>query len=700
MFERLRRLFTTDRVVRQSRVPMDSSLGDAASSEALLERAQARQQQGDIAGATELYDTLIRLEPTLAQPYYKRANLMASLGRLDEALAGFDRAIALDPAHTRAFCNRGLVLERLGRDDLALSSYDTALRIDGGDSLPHYNRGAVLRRLGRLDDAISSYDAAIRWSPQFAEAFVNRGNVLQELHLHQAAVDSFDRALALKPAIPQALVGRAKSLFALKRLDLAMAAFDLAVSHSPSEEVLLGLRCETRMYACAWQGFESDRARIVDALEHGRLACAPLLSVMLLDVPSVQHKAAQLWVRDQVCREELPSAHRGQVATRLDRSAKLHLAYFSADFRAHPVANLMAGLIERHDRSRFDVTAFAFGPRSTDSMALRQTQAFDRVIDVRSMSDVGVAETARQMRTDIAVDLNGFTEHGRPGIFALRAAPIQVNFLGYPGTMGADFMDYLIADQTVVPQAMQQHFTEKIAYLPNCFMPFDQSYAISGESPSREAEGVSTARFVFCCFNNHYKILPQLFEQWMNILRRTPDSILWLRQAGDVVTINLREEARKQGVDAERLVFAGYAESSATHLARLRLADLFLDTFPYNAHATAMDALWAGVPVLTRAGECFASRVASSLLRTAGLEELVAVTSSQYEDLAVELASDAPRLAMLRLKLAQRESSLFDTAAYTRNLEALYVSMLDRSRAGFPPAHIFDAVPLEPGERR
>jgi predicted O-linked N-acetylglucosamine transferase (SPINDLY family) len=294
----------------------------------------------------------------------------------------------------------------------------------------------------------------------------------------------------------------------------------------------------------------------------------------------------------------------------------------------------------------------------------------------------------RDLGIDIAVDLNGFSAHSRTKIFALRAAPIQINFLGYPGTMGAGFMDYFIADGTVVPREQQAHYVEKIAYLPGSFLPFDSSYAIADRAFTREELGLPSTGFVFCCFNNTYKILPEVFDRWMRILSRTPNSVLWLQQADAPVADKLREEALRRGIDGRRLIFANRMASLPEHVARLRAADLFLDTFPYNAHATALDAMWAGVPLLTYPGESFASRVAASLLRTADLPELIAGSPSQYEEKALELAADAALLGQLRRKLAMRDTPLFDTARYTRNLETVYQAIHERHRLGLPPDHI------------
>jgi predicted O-linked N-acetylglucosamine transferase (SPINDLY family) len=448
------------------------------------------------------------------------------------------------------------------------------------------------------------------------------------------------------------------------------------------------------MHACRWDGLEADLERIAQGVRETRAVCIPMTLTALMDSSALMRSAAEIWIQDQIessCGEdrrridEISSEHSAR-----PESGKIRIGYFSSDFRTHPVAYLTAGLFEHHDRTNFEVTAFAFGPETNDAIASRLTKAFDRFVDVRQKSDVEVAALARDLGIDIAVDLNGLTGHARTKIFALRAAPIQINFLGYPGTMGAAFMDYLIADGTVVPREQQAHYVEKIAYLPGSFLPFDSSCPIAEKVFTREELGLPSRGFVFCCFNNMYKILPSVFDRWMRILSRTENSVLWLQQADAEVAGRLREEALLRGIDGGRLVFANRMASMDEHFARLRAADLFLDTSPYNAHTTALDALWAGVPLLTCPGESFASRVAASLLRTADLPELIAGSPAEYEEKALELAADAARLGQLRRKLAMRGTPLFDTAQYTRNLEAVYQAIHERHRLGLPPEHVND----------
>jgi predicted O-linked N-acetylglucosamine transferase (SPINDLY family) len=666
--------------------PKAAEKSKAPQTEEIFRRAQSLQQQGQLAQAIPLYDELIARKSDHAEAYYKRANALNGLGRWEAALADYDQAIAVNPEYAEAYCNRGTVMERLDRWDEALASYDRTVALNPGDFLAYYNRGSVLKRLGRYDEALASYERAIDLKSDYVEAYVNRGNVLQELHRHEAAVASYDRAIELKPIFAEAFQARGSSLFNLRRYEASIASYDQAIALKPEFKFILGMRRYARMQICDWGDFELDLDRLTGGLGAYSAVCPPFPVLALVDSAALQHLAAHIWVREQCPSNDALAA----IPARL-RSDRIQIGYFSADFRNHPVSLLTAELFETHDRSRFEITAFAFGPEASDEVRTRLERAFDRFIDVRDHSDMEVASLARKLGIDVAVDLGGFTEHARTRIFALRAAPIQVNYLGYPGTMGADYIDYLIGDRTVVPEEQQRHYTEKIVYLPNSYLPHDSSRTISDTVFTREELGLPPVGFVFCCFNNSYKITPGTFDSWMRILSRVENSVLWLSQNNPTAAANLRQEAARRGVDAERLIFANRMSSLPEHLARHRVADLFLDTRPYNAHATAIDALWAGLPVLTCVGESFPGRVAASLLKAIELPELITSTAEQYEELAVQLAANPQRLAQIRRQLASSrlKAPLFDTVLYTKNLECAYGQMYARFQAGLPPDYIY-----------
>ncbi|WP_251374578.1 hypothetical protein [Polynucleobacter sp. es-EL-1] len=410
----------------------------------------------------------------------------------------------------------------------------------------------------------------------------------------------------------------------------------------------------------------------------------PFTLLALSDNPELQKKSAEIYFQNKYPVNPIL----GPIIKR-PRNKKIRVAYFSADFHDHATGHLIAELFELHDRCQFELVGFSFGPISNDGMRLRLKKAFDNFIEVGNKSDIEIARLSRDLEVDIAIDLKGFTKDSRTGVFSYRAAPIQVNYLGYPGTMGAEYIDYIIADKTLIPTEFQSGYSEKVIYLPNSYQVNDRRRSISNKKFSRQDLGLPENNFVFCCFNNNYKILPPTFASWMRLLKAIPRSVLWLFQDNPRASENLLEEATQHGVDASRLIFAERMPL-AEHLARHRHADIFLDTFPCNAHTTASDALWAGLPVLTLMGESFASRVAASLLHAIGLPELITSTQGEYEALAIELAKNPKRLADIKAKLANNRMSspLFNTPLFTRNLETAYIKMYERYQADLQPDHI------------
>jgi len=421
----------------------------------------------------------------------------------------------------------------------------------------------------------------------------------------------------------------------------------------------------------------------------GGRADSPFHFLAISESPASQLRCARTLVAD-----ECPPAPRPLWRGERYAHDRIRVAYVSADFHEHAVPRLMAGLLERHDRQRFEVTALSLGPDQRDAMRSRLVAAADRFLDVRDRDDRAVAALMRELEIDIAVDLQGYTRGCRPGIFAHRAVPVQVNWLGYPGTMGAGYMDYILADRHVVPPDRDAHYAEKVVRLPDCYQVNDADRRVAGDAPPRSALGLPEDGFVFCCFNNNYKIAPRVFDVWMRLLLAVDRSVLWLLEDNATAAANLRREAARRGVDAARIVFAPRARME-DHLARQRRADLFLDTRPYNAHVTASDALWVGVPLVTCPGDTFAGRVAASLLHAAGLPELVAGSWEEYERLARTLATDRDRLASLRGRLARDRATcpLFDTDRFRRHIESAYGTLHERAQRGEPPAS-FDVEPM------
>jgi len=634
--------------------------------------------------AVSNYDRAIALKPNYALAFYNRGVALMELGHAEDALASYDKAIALSPDSAETHNNRANGLLRLKRPDEALASCDRALALQRDYPEAHNSRGNVLKELQRTSEALACYDKAIALKPDYAEAHINRGNVLTGMKRRGDALESYDKAIALRPEFSEAHTQRGHLLAEFKRIDEALASYSRAIEINPDHELLLGSWLHTKMRVCEWSDFGEQVARLAKKVERSEKAVPPFSFLALSDSLALQRTAAEVLV----AAEFPPNNSLPDIAKHQKRN-KIRLGYFSADFRDHPVAALAAELFERHDRSRFEVIAFAMGPDTNDDMRKRLKRAFDKFIDIQPQPDCEVALLARNLGIDIAIDLTGFTADSRTKIFAMRAAPIQVNYLGYPGTMGASYIDYLIGDPTVIPESNRKHFTEKIVYLPHTYQANDLKRRIADKTFSRAASGLPPQGCVLCCFNNNHKITPEVFDCWMRILKQVEGSVLWLLEDNATVGRNLRQEAERRGVRGERIVFAERAPH-AEHLTRQRLADLFLDTLPYNAHTTASDALWAGVPVLTCMGDAFAGRVAASLLNAIGLPELVTSTLQAYETLAVELATNPAKLGELRRRLAANRltTPLFDTPLFVRHIEAAYTSMCERYWADLPPDHI------------
>lgn len=635
--------------------------------------------------ALESYDRAIYLNARYIPAHYNRAISLQKLGRLEESVIGYDKVISLKPDYAEAYNNRGFALQELKRIDEAIASYDRAIHLNPNHAETHYNRGNALAEILRLDEAVVSYDTAISLNPDHAETHYNRAIALQDLKRLDEAIASYDTVISLNPDHAEAHYNRAIVLQDLMRLDEAIAGYEKAFALKPGHKFLMGAAFNVRLRICDWDGLDNTISHIISEIHGMRAASMPFNVLGWSTLRPIQKKSARIWVeREAPPRGDLPAM--GPIG----RKQKINIGYYSADFRDHATPYLIAELFELHDRSRFCINAYSFGPKSDSPIRRRVIAAFDRFLEVGNRSVQEISQLSREHSIDVAVDLKGLTQDCRTGIFSYRAAPIQVNYLGYPGTMAAEYMDYIIADRTTIPESHREDYSEKIAYLPNSYQVNDSRRIISDVQYTRKSQGLPDDAFVFCCFNNNYKINPEVFDIWMRILKKVEGSVLWLFEDNRWASVNLRKEAALRGVDPGRLIFAPRMDVT-DHLARHRSADLFLDTLPYNAHTTASDALWAGLPVLTRIGSTFAGRVAASLLNAIGLPELIAETPEAYEALAVELATDRAKLSAMKRKLAANRLTwpLFDTRLFTQHVERAYTAMYERYQAGLPPDHIF-----------
>jgi protein O-GlcNAc transferase len=637
--------------------------------------------------ALDSYERALEIKPDYAEAHNNRGVVLQELGRLDKALICYARALEIKPDYAGASINQGNAFTGLKRFDRALVSYGRAIEINPDYAEAHNNRGNALKELKRLDQALESFERAIAIKPDYAQAYFNLGNALVAMRRFDRALISYEQALEIKPGYADAHNNRGNALQELHRLDDALDSYGRALQLRPDFESLYGTWLHTKMRLCDWGDLGAHIQHLAAGIDRGEKITPPFAVLTLADSLSMQRRTAQIWANDGLSGNLslAPIEKRG-------RRKRIRVGYFSADFHNHATAYLMAELIERHDRERFEVVAFSFGPDIRDDMRERLSAAFDRFVDVNTKSDEEIAQTSRDLEIDVAVDLKGYTQDQRHGIFSHRAAPVQVNYLGYPGTTAVRCMDYIIADRWLIPQVSRREYSEKVVYLPNCYQVNDRRRRIADKEFPRAELGLPLTGFVFCCFNNSYKITPETFDGWMRILSHVKGSILWLLEDNQTAVDNLRREAESRGVDAARLVFAPRMPPPE-HLARHRAADLFLDTLPCNAHTTASDALWAGLPVLTRMGESFAARVAASLLNAIGLPELVTMTQEHYEALAIELAVHPGRLAEIREKLSRNRltAPLFDTELFTRHIENAFTQMYERYQADLSPEHIFVA---------
>jgi protein O-GlcNAc transferase len=688
---------------------------ERGSIDALFERGNVLAVLSRFGEAVSAYEAVLGKAPGHTGALTNRGNALMKLGRHAEALACYDQLLALRPNDANALSNRGIALRVLGRYEAAMASCERALRIDPNSVAAWITHGNALAKLARYEDALASFERAAAIDPHDVEALNNRGFALTQLRRFAEALATFGRALGIDPANVGVLDNRGAALLAMNRFEDALADFDRALARKPDdaetlyhrghalanlaqyeeaatawERVLaidsrhphaLGALAFYRLMLCDWREADGFEAKLKRAIEDEQAVIEPFTLLAYSLNPADQLRHTRKFVRQRI-----PAVPNPVPVSRPRSVDRIKVAYLSSSFNRHPTGWQIAELFERHDRKQFEVLGISYGPDDGSEIRARLVKAFDQFHDVALRGDREVAQILLDLGIDIAVDLKGHTEQARPAILAYRPAPIQVSYLGYTATMGVDFIDYILADHVVLPFDQQDHYSEKIVHLPDCYWVNDSKRSVADEVPARELVGLPRDGFVFCCFNNSYKLTPQFFDVWMRLLRRVEGSVLWLLQTSEATTRNLCREANARGIDPSRLVFAPKTEISR-HLARHRLADLFLDNLPVNAHTATSDALWVGLPVLTCMGESFVGRVAASLLRAVGLPELVTRSLDEYEALALKLATDPVQIASVRQKLdgVRKTGPLFNTDRLRRHIESAYMTMWGIAQRGEPP---------------
>ena len=635
--------------------------------DAYFNMGNALQDLGNLEEAIVSYGKALAINPDYADAYYNTGNALKKQDNLEEAIEAFRKALAIKPDYVVAYYNIGVTLQEQDNLEEAIEAYSKALAIKPDYADAHNNMGHALKEQGNLEEAIEAYGKAVSLKPDYAVAYYNMGEALQDLGNLEEAIVSFGKALAIKPDYVAAYYNMANALRDLGNLEEAIEAYSKGLAIKPDYESLRAQKLFWQAHICDWNSIAED-LKLIPKLGTTTKYAHPFFLLTLEDSPERHRTRSKIYANFKYPQKPLPAQVKPS-----QKPGRIRIGYFSSDFKEHPVAYLIVKMLEQHNHNQFEIFGYSLHGSQQNEMRQRLTKPFDNFANVEGMSDKAIALQARQDGIDIAVDLNGYTTHACTGIFAYRAAPIQINYLGYPGTMGAEFIDYILADPVLIPEDKRQHYSEQIIYLPNTYQPTDNTRAISDKVITREDMGLPREGFVFCCFNNNYKISPAEFDIWMRVLKNVEGSVLWLLKSNKWSRQNLKRQAEDRGVNADRIIFAERLPQSE-HLARQRLADLFLDTFNYNAHTTTSDALWAGLPVITKIGQGFSARVAGSLLNAVGLPELITQNEEDYEALIFELATNPKKLAKIKdiLKTNRLTHPLFNTELYTKHLEEGY----------------------------
>ena len=604
-------------------------------------------------------------------------------GDLDGAERLLKQALKIAPKNSEIF--RLLGINFAFKKDLqeALKMFDRSIKLAPDNWLSHSNRGNTLKDLDRLNDALKSYERAIALRPDYAEAHNNMGNLLQELNQLEKAIESYDRAITFQPNYAEAYSNAGNALKGLNLLDLALIAYEKGMELGGGQSLILGTYLDCKMQLCDWKGISAQLNQVENGEIERMELFYPFHLLAICQSPYVIKKITQEYMaKKHPIRFDLGNIPKNAPAK------KIRLGYFSPDFRNHAVSFLIAGMIEAHDKTRFELFAFSMSENKDDEMHNRLKESFDQFIDIASKGDKEVASLSRELSIDIAIDLAGITKDARPSIFAYGAAPIQIGYIGYLGTMAAPYIDYIVADKSIIPTELQDAYSEKIIYLPN-YQANDPKRKIAEKIFTREDFGLPSQGVIYCCFNNSFKITSAILDSWALILRSVEGSVIFLHAENMTVRKNLLIEFEVRGIDDSKIIFTERLPREE-YLARFRIADLFLDTSPYNAGATASDALWAGLPVLTFTGKSFSSRMGSSLLNSIGLSELVGSNQQEYESIAIDLGKNIEKLEEIKGRLAKNRLTmpLFDVILFTRNLEAAYEKVYARYQDGLLPEHI------------
>jgi predicted O-linked N-acetylglucosamine transferase (SPINDLY family) len=649
-------------------------------SEARLGRGKVFSELNRFEEAFFEYEAALKTNPNLPEAWIARGCLLGDLKRYYESIAAFDNALRLDPKLAEAWLSRGEVCALLKIYDEALAAFDKALTIKPDFAEAWLGRGGVFGELKRYDDSIAAFDKAISLKPNYVEAFCHKGKSLLFSKRYDEALSALDKALAINPDLAEAWLDRGNALSGLERHEEAAQSYQRLLELFPNYDFAKSLVLHEKMFCCDWQNLDIES--IDRDVREGKKSGVPF------SYQAISNSAKDLRLCAEIFNaERFPRSPVQIWSGKRYNNPKIRIGYLSGEFRNQAVSSLMTELFELHNKDRFELYAFDNGWDDGNELRKRINRAFDSIIDIARLGDLQAATIINQNKIDILVNLNGYFGLERTAVFSQRPAPVQINYLGFSGTMGADYIDYILADTYIIPPEQQAFYTEKVVYLPDTFQVSDSKRTIADRVPTRSELMLPDTGFVFCCFNNSFKITPTIFDIWMRLLKEIDGSVLWLSEGNVAVLHNLCLAAKQRGIAPERLVFSEKAAAHSDYLARYRVADLFLDTFPFNAGTIANDVLWAGTPLITCSGETYPARMAGSLLNAIGVPELITQSLGDYESLALKLARDPSYLASIKAKLARnrRTHPLFDTARFVRHIESAYTTMWERSQKGEPP---------------
>tara|TARA_B100000131_G_C18118607_1_gene612069 strand:- start:1512 stop:3581 length:2070 start_codon:yes stop_codon:yes gene_type:complete len=628
----------------------------------------------------EYIEKAIKINPDSAEANNNLGIVLKENKLFELSLESFKNAINIDPKYVDAYNNIGIVYRELNKHEKAIDSWKKILKIKPNYIHSYNNIGNIFLEKKNPKLAIDNYNIAISLNKNFFEAYFNKGNAFQELNLHEQAIKNYNEAIKIKSNYAEAYYSKGNSLREMNLLEEAIVEYKNAFKFNSQLKNLLGSLIFTKHNLCNWENYNQEINLLKNEILKKKEVSRPFTVLSIFDSLSLQNLSAQIHVNNKY-----KTFNSSKKFINKNKNKKIRLAYYSADFRKHAMSYLLVKMFELHDKSKFELFAFSFGIETNDHIQKRISSTFDKFINVREKTDQEIVKLSQEHKIDIAIDLMGFTKLNRFGIFVDKCAPIQINYLGYPGTLGSKCIDYIIADKFLIPKINQKHYSEKIIYLPDSYQVRDSSQKLSEKNYTKKDLGLPENSFIFCCFNRHYKINPKIFSLWMKILNKINGSVLWMLEDNIKTSENLKKEAVKNGINEKRIIFAKRIPIEE-HLSRHKAADLFIDTYPYGAHTTCSDALWTGLPVVTLAGDSFASRVAGSILSAINMKELITYSEKEYLDLIIDLATNSEKLNKLKIKLSKNKNSepLFNTKLYTKNIESSYSKIYENYLKNLP----------------